>query len=143
MYRPSRMRRTLKWTGISVCALLLAAWGVSIVRATSWAGPALQLSQMRGDVVGGYLVVDWPAYAQPTWPVSPFENYYVLADLVQSHGFGWPVIRPHRGLTGYVQIPLWCLLLLTGLPTAICIHKDHQRCFRVGHCSRCGYDLTG
>lgn len=59
----------------------------------------------------------------------------------KSHfGVHWPeVFRGTKYLT--VFLPLWVPFVLVVIPTILLWHRDWRR-IAVGHCRRCGYDLT-
>jgi len=123
MFRPSRTRRILKWTGFCVCILISIAAGLTID--ASFQVPGFL------KVGDGYARVGSPG---PTgnWKDTPY---------VAATGFLQTVFAPN-GQFLYVIVPLWIPLLLTAFPTAWLWHRDRQR-IRPGCCLRCGYDLTG
>ena len=43
---------------------------------------------------------------------------------------------------GYLIIPLWIPMILVGMPCAVAWWRVLRR-FAPGHCSKCGYNLTG
>jgi hypothetical protein len=57
------------------------------------------------------------------------------------YGFGLPAVYSAPGWLD-VYVPLWLLLLATGVPTALLFWRDRRR-IPPGHCQTCGYDLTG
>ena len=132
---PSRTRRILKWTGASLCVLILAAWGISLrwVTAMTFGRTGLFCVTDRGFLEFGIL-----SYLD-TLPKPRFE---VVA--WQGFGIGWPSL-PHTvgSLDIALAIPFWLLLLLTAIPTAWLWHRD-RRLFSSppDHllCRGCGYD---
>ncbi len=68
---------------------------------------------------------------------APMPGYWPslrLAGLTQSDG------QPDWNT--FILIPLWFLFLIVALPTAYLFYRDRKR-IPPGHCSTCGYDLTG
>ena len=61
-------------------------------------------------------------------------------------GFEWPrYLSAQVGpipTTGGVGLPLWFVLAITAIPTAILFYRDRRR-IPPGHCQKCGYNLTG
>jgi hypothetical protein len=43
---------------------------------------------------------------------------------------------------GLVVMPLWMLLVVVAVPTAVLWWRDRRR-IPAGHCRQCGYNLTG
>jgi hypothetical protein len=71
--------------------------------------------------------------------------------LLDGLSFEVPVVEYDRTLDGwwsryqsvrYVELPLWLPLLIVALPTAFMFYRDRNR-IPPGHCSTCGYNLTG
>ncbi len=48
---------------------------------------------------------------------------------------------PRKDFQGIIRIPVWLLVLATGLPTAILLWRDRRP--KAGFCEVCKYDLTG
>lgn len=53
-------------------------------------------------------------------------------------GFPSPIIDAEFG---GIWLPFWLLLLFLGIPTALLWRVDRRH--PLGHCQRCGYNLTG
>ncbi|MBK8270477.1 MAG: hypothetical protein IPK83_20150 [Planctomycetes bacterium] len=132
MGRRRRLRKVTKWTGVSACAVILAAWGVSeiygirmpvsdytylvstdgCIRVTSWKMPRL----LHDLPIGG--------------PLDVGERTF---------GFEWPNFDRGPQVI-LVEIPYWLLILGSGMQTAMLFFFDRRRVLP-GHCRECGYDL--
>ena len=126
--RWSRARRFLKWTGLAVCLVLLAAWVLSIrwtlnyasgQRACSISIGCLELTNVSvSDARHGWLVFRHPKQGLVYWPRTV------------SAGWGRSIM-----------IPLWLLIVPILIPTAVLWWRDRRP--PPGHCQTCGYDLIG
>jgi len=124
MYR-SRTRRIAKWTGLVVCVVLLASWGISF-RFTCGV-------TVRGLGLGFG------------------EGCHILVLTVRTDGINWGARRTSeikwwpgigdRGRTTVVMLPGWLTLPAIAIPTVRLWRRDRRH--PPGHCQRCGYDLTG
>ena len=121
--QPSRLRRTLKWTGAVVCFVLIGLWALSysgFVIGHYHAGGGLFF--VEGEICqpfGGYLR-------------GPFKELE-----------GWRVLHISTiPATDDISIPLWLPLLFVAVPTAWAFWSDFRRA-PIDHCPRCRYDLTG
>ena len=137
--RRSRARRFLKWPGLVLCVVIVAAWTAS----SSW-GVFGSWGRFVFELADGYLTL---------WDFgSPPQDRGLHVDLFRHagqfhHGLGWP-IRP-GGRTGgpgagprLWGIPFWLPLVVVLIPTALLWWLDRRR-FPPGHCQTCGYNLTG
>lgn len=126
MRRRSRVRRIGKWAGSALCVVLSAL----ILSHRQW---ALQ----PGDVV---LTMNGK-------PVQSFK------DLVNADKSGELIVLTARDVTGrtrtvfypapvYFQA-LMALLFVIALATLVLFLLDYHSRILLGHCRKCGYDLTG
>ena len=131
MYRPSRVRRVLKWTGAGLSLLILAAWVVSAFKAFG------HVADGRAYVVGGGCVL---CFSGGRIYASEAPDLFQMMDtqLRGSIGMSWPSVI----LGSVIIIPLWLPFVVSAIPTAWLWHRDRRRIPRA-HCQRCGYDLTG
>jgi hypothetical protein len=152
MRRPSRIRRWLKWGGVTVCVLLLMMWVFSIWGQVFWIvriGNADWSVWMRAqhfvfersDTINGYGIfgsatggVAW--LREPvTVPVLPHVIYDVMGESALD--------QPSPVRTSWeLYFPLWLLFLLVAIPTGFLFWRDYRR-IPEGHCQACGYNLTG
>jgi hypothetical protein len=131
MKRRSRTRRLFKWAGTVGCALIAVVWVLS------HSGYAVGHFQPRGSV----LLLDG-RICQPRAGVMP--SFFVGRE-------GWHVFRKGELIPALddLSVPLWLPMLLVLVPTAMLWWGDigswwaNRRRMPTGHCSRCGYDLTG
>ncbi len=140
MYRPSRARRMLKWTGVSLVVILVAGWVFS-----GWnAFGVLPTQGCHFSINRGAFVVALSS----NFDLSYMSNGYLALPSrdLGFHGpdFAYEVTQTPRGTLklAIARIPFWFLLLLTAVPTAWLWHRDRRR-IPPGCCLRCGYDLTG
>ena len=138
MYRPSRTRRILKWTGVGLSLLILATWAVSLWWTFFYIlpGDRSSLAFGRGIVGGVFSNFDLRKAGFATGFRYQGRNEF---------GFNLPEMRTARvGPDSFdeVGVPFWLPLLLTAIPTTWLWHRDRRR-IRPGCCLRCGYDLTG
>ncbi len=155
MHPPSRARRILKWTGIGLSLLILAIWVASLRWYFNWN------ARRQIFILGGICRLEFHARSQAefdsrtrSWPKSvPKPKAVTIAAVppassaTHQFGFRLPLAHTRYWKNGAfyswaVQIPLWIPLLLSAIPTAWMWHHDRRRILP-GHCSRCGYDLTG
>jgi hypothetical protein len=132
-----RIRRVLKWAGLTVCALMLTAWAMNLrwgfgVRSGRWGltARAGRLS-VSWDTTGlsSPVSTDWW-----TFRASPNRWYY---------GFVWPLSfeMPQKGIR-VVWLPCCLPLIVAASPTVVLWYHDRRR-IPPGHCQSCGYNLTG
>ncbi len=135
--RRSRLRRVLKWAGLVVCVLIVAAWCVSL------------FSSDAHRIVGDYWIelncgavefIDWNKHKAAHYGLLGKWHYGGPLSVRERSG----LVRPNRsilGLAAGVLIPLWMPLVAVGLPTALLWYRDRRP--PKGHCQTCGYNLSG
>jgi len=127
----------------------------------------LRIACKRGGTVLTALIIalwigsGWWTLGGPLSSTSGVELYAGRLEFVYTDGVpllfegGWRLIYRHRAgiawsfdrlnapgiLVTAVCVPLWSLVLLTGMPTAWLWLKG--RCVVVGACAECGFDLCG
>ncbi len=143
-----RIRRILKWSGVTLCALLLAAWGLSTTSVVRWRSANNRYHFFLG--FSGVGLSYWRAAEH--WPAAE-RDYFVGIQRTIPAGWGMKDIvgtnfiqpAPQLQLTGHkkhVLLPMWLLFPLVAAPTALLFYSDRRR-IPPGHCRRCGYNLTG
>jgi hypothetical protein len=137
MRQPSRLRRIAKWTGLGICLLILAAWGVSLKYAASI--PVGKSCRVIIDCRNVKIVLGSGA----TQLNRMFPRTSISAGPEPGVRFQWPAIRigPAGGVH-FIFVPAWLLLLAAAVPTGLLFYRD-RRLIPPGHCGECGYDLTG
>ncbi len=152
-YRRSRLRRVMKWVGLVVCAVLVAAWAGSGWWAVRWTGEYWSVQSFVG-----YMQVDqcrsWRApehrglwsrrltlgsFAGRWWPPrnARWPHHRTLALFSTQHAGGGSVTKTFYRTT----VPYWLPFLVVAVPTVALWWSS--RPFPRGHCPACGYDLTG
>lgn len=142
MRQPSRIRRITKWTGLGLCSLVLAGWGVSLRYTTQIPiGRRAWIHVSDGDLSFGVLD-EIQGAGHPQGEVA-LERQVRLTRRLRVIGSGWPWVERCFAPDGHgIHVPFWLLLLTVAAPTAIAFYRDRRR-IPPGHCSKCGYDLTG
>lgn len=105
--------------------------------------PRFTLGFNAGIVVLNFNADDLPSWPYPTPGVRAthrFESWSAVFEFLAREGLWFGHIA-HRGLYA-LKIPLWFLLMLTGVPTILLWRYDRAR-VKPGCCAKCGYDLTG
>lgn len=137
MPRPSRFGRVAKWCGVGVCAVLLAAWGVSPWRMLLYETPLGGRSWSLGFQAHSTIFTTFP------------DEYWV-----GSYGWYWHEQRPSNRL-GYldvhfgpdsrldISLPLYIPFLLIAIPTVWLFWRESKRRSPPGRCKNCGYNLRG
>jgi hypothetical protein len=145
--RPSRLRRVLKWAGLGLCLVILAAWGVSLRWTTSHqASSRHYVANVRlanGRFSCRVMTFDWPH----GWPDCQLgvEVASATGGPLWGSRFGgkeWNPTHMHglsRSRTAVV--PVWIVLGLVAIPTAILWYRDRRP--PKGCCQGCGYNLRG
>jgi hypothetical protein len=143
MVRCSRTRRVLKAVGAVLCGLMVVSaalssrWHVQLV-GDRW---RRQLGLFKGGVS---VVWDFNS-AGPSWGPPGLK----VSQANPAAGWSWlPRVMTNEKMPGVklfgkrVIVPLWIPFLAVAGPTGLLWYRDRRR-IPVGHCHRCGYDLTG
>jgi len=145
MFRPSRTRRILTWTGVGLSFLFVTSWMASL-----WCGyaaqpaPDIYFSICRGRVLLSHSNFDMQRVFRPStgFRTYPREDFGFTRP---EFGLAPPAASGAAGAT-YIILPFWTLLLLPAIPTAWLWYRDRRllSC-SPDHlfCRGCGYDLTG
>jgi hypothetical protein len=136
-----RIRKTIKWGGLALAALLL---GVCLASRWWWvewrgSGPQNKWISLKGgrlvigtarDVLAGLPAPGWHVYREG-WPFY-FE-------------FRWWFDWKRSPFATLFAVPLWVPAVFALLLAASAWRLDTlaRRRTRAGHCPSCGYDLTG
>ena len=144
MKRP-RPKAVLKWSGLSLCTLIFAAW-----LASRWAFAAVTYRQgervwaaqvQRGRAWlawqrrRGALHADWPeGWSASAGPNRAGESRWDLRLDRSYWSAGFSAFH-------HIDVPLVLPFLLLGAPTAWLFYRDRRRV--PGACATCGYDLVG
>lgn len=128
MRRRSRLRRVFKWAGLVVCVLLTL-----MIAASRWWSVERRGGTYGGIIGRGRLVV--LKYGNPDlvdWQLRRNTPPGFLS---------WSTLRVGATPVVHLRTPLWMLLAIVAVPT-VCLWRRDRR-HPAGHCSACGYDLTG
>ena len=157
MARRWRVRRVVVWTGVALCAALLAVSAFTLRWSIYWLR-----SDYRADfcIDEGTAFCVWcmdgtpPRSTDPRTLAEPNDGIPVGWSLQSNdHAFEWGMLRPRARIwdprypghvvpwSRAVQLPLWIPFLAIGVPCGLLWWRERRR-VRPGHC-RCGYDLTG
>ncbi len=164
MRRRSRIWRVLKWVGAGLCALLACLWLMSVWHEIHWtqylkgAKHELSLWVLYGDIHASYTVHNERALSDWARRGVKVESECGITP-ARDPGYWWT--RPHwvlhgsdvwdgtrtdkKVIWGYqrgVMVSIWVPILIIGVPTAFLWLRDRRR-IPPGHCSYCGYNLTG
>jgi len=145
--RRSRTRRVLKWIGTLLCALVCAAFAVSL-RYTF-------VFELRRDLGvaqrAGIIMFRWPHPNMPrggsprldviTLRTPPLVFWMPRYRAPKDHGPLPMVSSMSRYTGGSLSIPHWLILLVLAIPTVMFWQADRPK--PEGRCAGCGYDLTG
>ncbi|MCC6908083.1 MAG: hypothetical protein IT430_09100 [Phycisphaerales bacterium] len=125
-----RLRSTIKWGGAVLTVLLLVVWVGS-----AWWQAGVRSHGFYLEVYGGGLSI-----GVDRWRDDEFEFW------LKDHTFDvwwWfdVTVRPDPFAEVIGYIPIWFLLLATGLASGWLWHRDRRRALCL--CIKCGYDLRG
>jgi hypothetical protein len=133
--RRARVRRAAKWAGVVVCAVIAAAWVVSLWRYFGY--KHVLSSEYSCHVIAGRLFLGyWQSVRLPSqWEFRAHDlQIQWWAEWGRAFGAG-------TGLwSRWFALPLWMPFVAVALPTAWVFWRDRR--LRPGHCA-CGYDLAG
>lgn len=129
----SRFRRATKWMGLIFCALVVAAWGLSLFSCFGYVGATGIRYVGHGQVYITYLENGSQADLGWVFRREDFSCSWLPAHRVDWLHASWPLAR--------WWIPLWTPFLAVALPTAWFCHRDRRP--PRGYCAGCSYNLTG
>ncbi len=138
-----RRRRVLKWVGLFASVLIVIAWAASLrwdmlyLKREPWQfGTEQDQRAMYADLSGGC----FEYYRGYYRPVEPDTGWYCFRHSTKPV---WALLVHHsaRG-DRRIRVPLWIPFLLVAVPTACLWWRDRRR-IPLGHCQKCGYNLTG
>ena len=132
IHRP-RIRRIAKWSGVVLCVMNGAAWGIS----TTW-GVWFFGSTMNFTAASGIIDLDFYGRELSQASVAALQYGRTTGGL----GLTWPRLILFRG-SFVLKLPFWIPFMLVALPTAYLFWRDRDRRYPPGHCQKCGYDLQG
>ena len=151
MKRRPKTRRVLKWMSTVVLLLCLATATLSVFRSVSW---PTQHCYWRIGVSRGFFWAAWQLHALDgehlrssgdgsSFRVGPGQFDMLLPRLPYSLTL-WTLLPRTAKCFGwkYVTLPFTTPLVLLVFSTALFWWVDRRRP-PLGHCQRCGYDLTG
>lgn len=128
MKRRRRLRRVLKWGGLTLSLLIVLGWALSL----RWIIPSpVVLADSRApDITEMYL-------SEGCLVVHHSGSGRIQAFRASPRP---PVWLPEWG-PGLLVCPLWIPFLLVAVPTAVFFRRDRR--IPPGCCQSCGYDLRG
>lgn len=122
----------IKWLAASACLLILLGWALSVRYDVDVGNDKVLLM-----LTSGRLFIFGPA---PNAPMGPVELRWYEA--WSGFGLTWPYIGTNPYWGREYMFPAWLILLIALVPTALLWWLDRRRP-SLGHCQKCGYDLTG
>ena len=131
--RPSRLSRVAKWMGLGVCVVTLAVWALSTrFHLTYWQSDlSFKVTAFHGRIeftLSKYST-SWAGSPGLSWGRVPFYGGFV------------PPGYWDGGMRKWLKLPFWLLVIAALIPTCILWYRDRRP--RKGHCTNCGYNLTG
>lgn len=139
--RGSRRARVLSGLGLVTSLLVVIVFGISLKWGLSCVS-ARSISFSEGWPLSG-LGISNGAIVLLYSPPAPKSACHWGGNF-GARFWPWWLTSPaltFEGPVGGLAIPLWIPFLLTAVPSVIVWRRS--RPFRVGHCSKCDYDLTG
>lgn len=141
MPRRKRICRTMRWSGVVLCALSAGSWGVNLRWIPSIAGPRFTVFVAEGGI--------WSFGPGRTCKeTNPPQLSLDIDRYIPSRYFSWPRFdgpdyEDGELLTAWVIfLPLWVPFLLGVLLAVTCTWR-RRRSKPLGHCRTCGYNLEG
>ena len=148
--------RIVACVGWGVVAILWFAWLVSAVTPLRYCSDKWDFCLQGGQVFATYHAINWKAIQVPFlygWERDRrrYAGFYSsvwnrsLPNAGAQLGLvlpGWQQISFNPSVTAHtLALPIWILVLPTALVTFLL--WQNSRPVPLGHCQRCGYDLTG
>ena len=133
--RPPIIRKTVKWGGAAVTVLLVVVWIGS--------GPWHRAWLFRGG---------WVVYLEERALTASEDPSLDVSDVTarrewerRVNGRKMPIRSDIFPSTRTLRLPLWLLVVLSGVTTAVAWHLDTlaRRRARLNLCPKCRYDRTG
>jgi hypothetical protein len=127
----------MKWSGTVLTVLLLVLWVGS-----AWWLAGFELSPMGGlQVSAGKVGIGW----RESLSITPVSSIWWTPGR-HSRPFEWWLAGERRTFqrgvaVTAVEIPIWMLVVLFGIPTLWLWRRDRRG--QPGLCIKCGYDLRG
>ena len=131
MARLGRTGRMVKWAGLLLSLLMVAAWAVSVP--WRWMYDAQHVSAWLDT---GCVIVLWARQMPP----RKWARGWRVVRRTQRWWYWWPEIQHVLGSCDLI-LPLWIPFLVVLVPTAYLGWTDRRT--PPGHCQKCGYNLTG
>lgn len=131
-----RIRKTIKWGGLSASVLL-----VIVCVASFWLWISLNSPHSRAAILtGGVLIVS--RYHHPPFALGHAWN--VVVEPTAFHVL-WDFQFLNTGPYWLIRVPVWLLIAVCAVPTSIAWHLDSCAARRVsiGTCPACRYNRTG
>ena len=124
-----RVRQIAKWIGVSVCAVIVTGSCLTECKEVLVKLPGAGVASLGSGYTGYY----WENLS------TSLTSSVRLRD---AHPFSWMRQSPVVGRWSFgVGIANWLLVLLILIPTALLFWRDRK--IPAGHCTTCGYNLTG
>ncbi|MDM8005534.1 MAG: hypothetical protein QUV05_05210 [Phycisphaerae bacterium] len=146
MARLQGRRPILKWAGLVLASLIVVAWVVSLFwtvgcgRRGSYAdGRHWIVCPTSGLFLTGGCLSCYQA--RNTKEVAGIQGYWSVRRRPPGQQAWAPEVKRDPFFL-YAQVPLCIPLLLVVIPTACLWWRDRRR-IPLGHCPKCGYNLTG
>ncbi len=140
-----------------MCVVILALWGVSTAWCITFDKSGYRIGVGCGECQVSYLAGDWEGFMRKRAEQDGvLLGVKVQADFEFARITNWDFYTrlglrmPRSLLYGGVDlppcrltnVPLWLPFLIVALPTAFLFYRDRKQ-IPPGHCSTCGYNLTG
>ena len=142
----SRFRRIAKWLGTMLSSLIFVTWLITVPTigkrrlSVYWWHPTNEIGLVMGAMF-------WETYpeldrgAPPEWSIG-WQTGVGAADTLYQYGILLPSHSLSRSLSLF-RLPLWLPFVVIAVPTAFLWYRDRRWRFPLGHCIKCGYNLTG
>ncbi len=138
----TRLLKAIKWACLSLFAIFLIWLPISCFWGVGWdrAYPTRDWLGRRKGECFRVAVKDGSIGAGTTGLGYKTGFYWFRIYTHDLHRYWrWPF--GHGGREWHLSIPIWCILVATGVPGIYLLRRDRRP--PTGHCRKCGYDLTG